>query len=63
MRQSAWGSGKSALPAACSSNESAACQPAEVDAAGVIRWIDVAPNHARPAEAAEIISALGTALS
>ena len=34
-----------------------------VDAAGVIRWIDVAPNHARPTEVAEIISALDTVLS
>jgi peroxiredoxin len=36
---------------------------AVVDAAGVIRWIDVAPNHARPTEVAEIISALDTVLS
>ena len=34
-----------------------------VDAAGVIRWIDVAPNHARPTETAEIISALDNVLS
>ena len=31
--------------------------------AGVIRWIDVAPNHARPTEVAEIISALDNVLS
>jgi peroxiredoxin len=36
---------------------------AVVDAAGVIRWIDVAANHARPTEVAEIISAVGTVLS
>jgi peroxiredoxin len=36
---------------------------AVVDAAGVIRWIDVAPNHARPTEPAEIISALDNVLS
>ncbi|HEX6857768.1 MAG TPA: peroxiredoxin-like family protein [Streptosporangiaceae bacterium] len=36
---------------------------AVVDAAGVIRWIDVAPNHAKPAEVADIISALDKALS
>ena len=36
---------------------------AVVDAVGVIRWIDVAPNHARPTEAAEIISALDNVLS
>jgi peroxiredoxin len=36
---------------------------AVVDAAGVIRWIDVAPNHARPTEVAEIISALDNVLS
>ena len=36
---------------------------AVVDAAGVIRWIDVAPNHARPTEVAQIISALDTVLS
>jgi peroxiredoxin len=36
---------------------------AVVDAAGFIRWIDVAPNHARPTEVAEIISALDTVLS
>jgi peroxiredoxin len=36
---------------------------AVVDAAGVIRWIDVAPNHVRPTEVAEIISALDTVLS
>jgi peroxiredoxin len=36
---------------------------AVVDAAGVIRWIDVAPNHARPTEVPEIISALDTVLS
>ena len=36
---------------------------AVVDAAGVIRWIDVAPNHARPTEVAEIISALDSVLS
>src|SRR5215468_9242631 len=36
---------------------------AVVDAAGVIRWIDVAPNHARPTEVAEIISALDTVLN
>jgi peroxiredoxin len=36
---------------------------AVVDAAGVIRWIDVAPNHARPTEVAEIISALDAVLS
>jgi peroxiredoxin len=34
-----------------------------VDAEGVIRWIDVAPNHARPTEVPEIISALDTVLS
>ena len=36
---------------------------AVVDAAGVIGWIDVAPNHARPTEVAEIISALDKVLS
>ena len=36
---------------------------AVVDATGVIRWIDVAPNHARPTEVPEIISALNTVLS
>ena len=35
---------------------------AVVDATGVIRWIDVAPNHARPTEVAEIISALNAGL-
>ena len=34
-----------------------------VDATGVIRWIDVAPNHAKPTEVPEIISALDTVLS
>ena len=36
---------------------------AVVDTAGVIRWIDVAPNHAKPTEVPEIISALDTVLS
>ncbi len=36
---------------------------AVVDAAGVIRWIDVAPNHAKPTEVPEIISALDNVLS
>jgi peroxiredoxin len=35
---------------------------AVVDAAGVIRWIDVAPNHAKPAEVTDIISALDSTL-
>jgi len=36
---------------------------AVVDATGVIRWIDVAPSHARPTEVPAIISALDTVLS